>query len=156
MILGFSGGFLILDMLNTNIKAIYNKRSLQITIDTPKMSFVKYKDDGSVDYISPFPCPFNYGSAPNTISGDGDREDAIYLGKKIQKGHSVTVNVWGVVNFIDKGENDPKYICSEEPPTLFNRAVIRGFFLLFAVMKRGFNRIKRKKGKTELLSIKYF
>ena len=54
---------------------------LEVLIDTPRGSFVKRRDDGSVDFVWPLPSPFNYGSVPDTLAPDGDREDAIVLAR---------------------------------------------------------------------------
>ena len=74
--------------------------TLRVIIETPKMSFIKRKDDGSIDYISPFPCPFNYGSVPGSIADDGDRSDAIVLGKRLKQGSLIEeIPIVGVVRF---------------------------------------------------------
>jgi inorganic pyrophosphatase len=130
-------------------------KTLQIIIETPKFSFIKYKDDGSVDYISPIPCPFNYGSVPNTTSGDGDRLDAIVLGKKLKGGSRAEVPVIGRVVFWDKGEEDPKYICSDKPITNLQKLTLISFFLFFSVAKKVLNKIRRKGGLTQFTGIIY-
>jgi len=128
-------------------------KTLKVTIETPKWGFIKRKDDGSIDYISPIPSPFNYGSVPNTVSEDGDRLDAIVLGKKRKFGEIVEVPVIGVVKFYDKGEYDPKHICSENEPTLAERITLQLFFRVFVFAKKVYNKLRGKKGETKLESI---
>ena len=52
-----------------------------IVIETPKGSFVKRNEHGQTDFISPFPCPFNYGHIKGKIGGDGDPLDGLLLGQ---------------------------------------------------------------------------
>jgi inorganic pyrophosphatase len=59
---------------------------LDVVIEVPLGSFIKRRDDGRVDFVSPVPCPFNYGSVPDTLSGDGDRVDAVVLGPRLPRG----------------------------------------------------------------------
>ena len=124
---------------------------MKIIIDTPKFSFKKYKDDGTVDYASPIPCPFNYGSIPNTVSGDGDRQDAIVLGKKV-KGE-VESELRGIVNFLDEGKDDAKWICSANPITFFEKLQLLTFFHVFGLAKKVLNRVRGKKGETAFIGI---
>lgn len=126
----------------------------KVIIETPRFSFIKRKDDGSIDYISPFPCPFNYGSVPDTVSGDGDRLDAVVLGKRLPRGENVTVQLRGIVNFTDKGEADPKYICSDKPLSIMDKLTIISFFKFFSLAKRLLNKVKGKKGETGFSSFR--
>lgn len=136
-------------------------KHIEVIIETPKMSFVKRKDDGSIDYISPFPCPFNYGSVPNTTSGDGDRMDAVVLGKKLSRGTKVTVPVVATVHFVDKGEQDQKLICSNDDSDFLyglstkDERTVRRFFTFYAFAKGMLNRIRGKNGDTKFLGIAY-
>lgn len=125
------------------------KGILEVVIETPRFSFTKYKDDGSVDYMSPIPCPFNYGSVPGTVSGDGDRLDAIVLGKRLKGGTHIKVPIIGRVIFFDKGEEDPKYICSENPMTFGQKITIKLFFFFFSFAKQVLNKLRGKKGLTK-------
>lgn len=121
---------------------------IEVIIETPKMSLIKYKDDGSIDYISPVPCPFNYGSVPNTISGDGDRIDAIILGKKLKGGTHKISKVRGVIEFYDKGEYDPKYVCSDNEITKGEKITLLVFFRFFSLVKIVLNKLRGKNGRT--------
>ena len=37
---------------------------LEVVIEIPRGSFLKRGSSGRIDFVSPLPCPFNYGSAP--------------------------------------------------------------------------------------------
>jgi inorganic pyrophosphatase len=121
---------------------------LEVVIEVPRGGFIKRTDAGSIDYVSPFPCPFNYGSVPDTRSGDGDRLDAVVLGPRLARGTRVRLKVVALVRFIDAGEEDPKYVCSAAPPTLKEVATIVGFFKLYELLKGGLNRVRGKRGPT--------
>jgi inorganic pyrophosphatase len=121
---------------------------LEVVIEVPRGGFIKRTDAGSIDYVSPFPCPFNYGSVPDTRSGDGDRLDAVVLGPRLARGARVRLKVVALVRFIDAGQDDPKYVCSAAPPTLKEVAIIVGFFKLYEVLKGTLNRLRGKHGAT--------
>jgi inorganic pyrophosphatase len=122
---------------------------LEVVIDVPRMGFIKRKDDGSVDFISPLPCPFNYGSVPGTRSGDGDRIDALVLGPRLSRGDRRTWRVLGAVRFTDAGASDPKWICAAHGPLgLADRLQIELFFRVYALAKRALNRARGRTGAT--------
>jgi inorganic pyrophosphatase len=120
----------------------------EVVIDAPRFSCVKRRDDGGVDFVSPLPCPFNYGSVPGTRSGDGDRIDAVVLGARLARGTCVRVRVHGLVRFVDAGADDPKWICSEARPGAADRHQLAAFFTLYALAKRVLNRARGKRGPT--------
>lgn len=122
--------------------------TIDVIIDTPRCGFIKRHDDGTIDFISPLPSPFNYGSFPDTQSDDGDREDALVLGAQRRAGSRVTTVLWGRVKFIDAGKEDPKWVCGPHPPTRAERLLIDGFFGLYAVFKRLLNRLRKTPGET--------
>lgn len=37
---------------------------LDVIIEVPRFSFLKRGPGGHVDFVSPLPCPFNYGAVP--------------------------------------------------------------------------------------------
>ena len=37
---------------------------VEVVIEIPRGSFLKRGSTGHVDFVSPLPCPFNYGSVP--------------------------------------------------------------------------------------------
>jgi inorganic pyrophosphatase len=70
---------------------------VEVVIEIPRGSFLKRGWDGSVDFISPFPCPFNYGAIQDYIGGDGDLLDAVVLGPRlsIPWENGKCICVWG-------------------------------------------------------------
>jgi inorganic pyrophosphatase len=128
--------------------SVTTPEELEVVIEVPRGGFIKRTDAGSIDYVSPFPCPFNYGSVPDTRSGDGDRLDAVVLGPRLPRGARVRLKVVALVRFVDAGEQDPKYVCSEKPPTLSEVATIVGFFKLYELLKGALNRARGKRGPT--------
>ena len=122
---------------------------MKIIIDTPKWSFIKYKDNGIIDYPSPIPFTVNYGRAVGIKSNEGDDADVVVLGKRIKKGIELEVPVVGVINFIDRGIDDPKYLCSFESVSRIDRGNVIIFFTLFSIFKNVLNRLRRKKGITK-------
>src|SRR5215510_5929974 len=55
---------------------------LEVVIEVPRGSFLKRGSTGHVDFISPLPCPFNYGSVPQYLGLEGDLLDAVVLGPR--------------------------------------------------------------------------
>src|SRR5437763_11561375 len=90
---------------------------LTVVIEVPRGSFLKRGSTGRVDFVSPLPCPFNYGSVPAYIGGEGDLLDAVVLGPRLRLGTSVTMRAWGAVTMADRGMSDDKIICSAQPVT---------------------------------------
>ena len=125
--------------------------SLTVVIDVPRGSFVKRDDDGSVDFVYPVPCPFNYGHVPGTTSEDGDAEDAVVLGRRLPLGSTTTAAPRGRVQFVDAGLFDPKWICADSPLTAFDRWQVDAFFRAYAAGKRLINSLRGKRGPTRYL-----
>ena len=121
---------------------------VEVVIEVPLGGFIKRQDDGSVDFVSPAPCPFNYGSVPDTLSGDGDRLDALVLGRRLARGARVRTRVVGRVRFTDAGRDDPKLICAERPLSRIDRLRIVAFFVVYARAKALLNRLRGKTGPT--------
>jgi inorganic pyrophosphatase len=123
-------------------------QELEVVIEVPLGGLVKRRDDGGIDFVSPVPCPFNYGSVPGTRSGDGDRLDALVLGPRLARGARVRARVVGRVRFTDAGQEDPKLICSERPLGRLDRARIAAFFAMYAHAKGLLNWLRGKAGPT--------
>ena len=120
----------------------------EVVVDAPRFSHLKRRDDGAIDFVSPLPCPFNYGSVPGTRSGDGERIDAVVLGARLPRRHRGRFPVRGVVRFVDAGERDPKWICKERALSLRDRVELELFFRCYAVAKAVLNRLRGLRGVT--------
>ena len=123
-------------------------RDLTVVIDVPRGSFIKRDDDGAVDFVSPIPCPFNYGHVPGSLAEDGDAVDAVVLGPKLAAGSIAKVATRARVDFIDAGVSDPKWVCADAPLSSFERFQVAGFFRCYAVAKRMINRVRGQRGPT--------
>ena len=108
---------------------------VDVVIEVPRGSFVKRGSTGQVDFISPLPCPFNYGSIPAYIGLEGDLLDAVVLGPRRAFGTRVRVKAWGAVILTDRGMTDDKLICSSHPLTAAERRTVLRFFGLYARCK---------------------
>jgi inorganic pyrophosphatase len=125
--------------------------SLTVVIDVPRGSFIKRNDDGSVDFVSPIPCPFNYGHVPGTLADDGDALDAVVLGPKLSLGSTANVVARARIDFIDAGQADPKWVCASAPLSRLERVQVAGFFRCYAVAKGSINQLRGKRGPTRYL-----
>jgi inorganic pyrophosphatase len=124
---------------------------LTVVIDVPRGSFIKRDDDGMIDFVSPIPCPFNYGHVPGTLADDGDAVDVVVLGPRRSLGSTAQVATRARIDFIDAGRSDPKWICSDAPLSRLDRIQVAAFFRCYAVAKRMINRVRGKRGPTRYL-----
>jgi inorganic pyrophosphatase len=99
-----------------------------------------------VDFISPLPCPYNYGCIPGLGSGDGDPLDVVVLGPRLRRGERVRMPVVGVLAFLDAGSEDPKVICSTRPMRAVDRVGLETFFRVYALFKRVLHLLRGKRG----------
>ena len=125
-----------------------SQEELTVIIDVPRGSFVKRSDELELEFVSPLPCPFNYGHVPGTVAGDGAAEDAVVLGRRLPLGSSTTVRRQARVDFLDAGVPDPKWVCSAAPLSRFDRLKVSGFFRIYALAKGVINRVQGKTGPT--------
>ena len=121
---------------------------VEVVIEVPRGSFVKRGSTGAVDFVSPLPCPFNYGAVHDFVGGDNDLLDAVVLGPRLPLGRRVTVPARGAVGLLDRGIYDDKLICSHHAlgPGTRRRVVL--FFHLYAWCKRMRNRWMGRTGPT--------
>src|SRR5262252_1505289 len=108
---------------------------VSVVIEVPRGSFLKRGSTGRVDFISPLPCPFNYGSVPTHIGQEGDLLDALVLGPRLSLGSRVRVKAWGAVILTDRGMTDHKLVCAEHAPTASQQNNVVRFFHLYAKCK---------------------
>ncbi len=121
---------------------------VEVRVEVPRGGFVKWRANGRVDFLSPIPCPFNYGSVPGTRAADGDPVDALVLGPTLARGRTARFPVWGEVPFVDAGVADPKLVCAPERPTGADWRRIRRFFAVYTWAKRVVNRLRGRRGWT--------
>lgn len=112
---------------------------VDVIIEVPRGSFLKRGLTGEIDFISPLPCPFNYGSIPAFIGMDGDLLDAVVLGPRIPFGTKVTVQAWGAIGMIDQGLYEDKLICSHSPIPSWKLRLIHLYFRFYAKAKTVLN-----------------
>ena len=120
---------------------------LEVVIEVPRGSFLKRGSTGGLDFVSPVPCPFNYGSAPKYLGLEGDLLDAVVLGPRLGYGTRLTVKAWGAVTLIDRGLQDDKLICSAEPLGAAERRAVLAFFRFYARCKGLLNFVRRRPGR---------
>jgi inorganic pyrophosphatase len=122
-------------------------------VEIPRGSFLKWRSDGTLDFVSVVPSPFNYGCLPDTMSGDGDPTDVILLGPRLPRGSRIRLPERGRVHFVDAGEEDPKLVLSVEPISPRQRRQLERFFRLYTLVKRVLNWLRRRRGVTVFLGV---
>ena len=120
---------------------------VEVVIEVPRGSFVKRGSTGQVDFISPLPCPFNYGSVPAYIGLEGDLLDALVLGPRLPLGTHLRVKAWGAVVLTDRGMTDDKLVCSNHRVTAEERQMVLRFFSFYAKCKGLLNVWRRRPGR---------
>ena len=124
--------------------------NIHVEIEVPRGSLIKRKADGSIDFISPVPCPYNYGYVIGTVGGDGDPVDAIVLGPRLRRGHRARHRARAALRFIDAGDIDDKVVCSIRPLTLLERRALELFFMVYVHAKRALNGVRGARQETLL------
>ena len=121
--------------------------TVEVVIEIPRWSFLKRGSTGHVDFVSPLPCPFNYGAVPRYLGQEGDLLDAVVLGPRLAAGTRLDVRAWGAVILTDRGMTDDKLICSAQPVTAAQRRQVLQFFAFYARCKALLNRWRRRPGR---------
>jgi inorganic pyrophosphatase len=120
---------------------------LQVVIEVPRGSFLKRGSSGHVDFVSPLPCPFNYGAVPTLLGGEGDLLDALVLGPRLRYGTHARVQAWGAVTLTDRGMSDDKLICSNHRPSPAEIDKVLRFFNFYAACKALLNLWRGRPGR---------
>ena len=120
---------------------------VEVVIEIPRGSFIKRGSTGHVDFVSPLPCPYNYGSVPNYIGLEGDLLDALVLGPRLGVGQLLRVRAWGAVTLTDRGMSDDKLVCSACPPSEAEKRNVLRFFHFYAKCKGLLNFFRRQPGR---------
>src|SRR5512145_987331 len=119
---------------------------VEVVIEVPRGSFIKRGSTGHVDFVSPLPCPYNYGSVPDYVGLEGDLLDALVLGPRLQAGALVRVRAWGAVTLTDRGMSDDKLVCSSERLSAAEKERVLRFFAFYARCKGLLNILRRRPG----------
>lgn len=122
--------------------------TLDVVIEVPRGSFLKRGSTGQLDFVSPFPCPFNYGSVPEWLGLEGDLLDAVVLGRRLPLGGRVRVQAFGAVGMADRGMYDDKLICAKQPLSRWKRLLVILFFRFYARSKGLLNLFRGRPGRT--------
>lgn len=120
---------------------------VEVLIEVPRGSFLKRGSTGHVDFVSPLPCPFNYGSVPHYVGREGDLLDAVVLGPRLPFGTRTRVRAWGAVVLTDRGMSDDKLICNDAPLSPGQRREVLRFFHFYAQCKGLLNLVRRRPGR---------
>src|SRR5215469_2470568 len=108
---------------------------VDVVIEIPRWSFLKRGSSGHVDFVSPLPCPFNYGSVRQYTGMDNDFLDAIVLGSRLAYGARVKVFAYGAVGLTDRGMYDDKLVCSAHALRSWERRRVLIFMHVYAWAK---------------------
>jgi inorganic pyrophosphatase len=127
--------------------ALDDPLAVEVLIEIPRGSFIKRGSTGRVDFVSPLPCPFNYGSVPKYLGLEGDLLDAVVLGPRLPLGARRSVRAWGAVILTDRGMTDDKLICSAQPLRPDQRRRVLRFFHFYAKCKGLLNLWRRRPGR---------
>jgi inorganic pyrophosphatase len=120
---------------------------LEVVVEVPRGSFLKRGSTGEVDFVSPLPCPFNYGAVPQYLGMEGDLLDALVLGPRLKYGTRLRIQAWGAVVLIDRGMTDHKLVCSHGPVSPDEKHKVLRFFHFYARCKGLLNRLRRRPGR---------
>lgn len=128
---------------------------LHALVEVPRGSFLKRELHGRarLAFVSPLPCPFNYGCVPDLPGADGDPVDVVILGPRLPLGARVERAVVARVRFVDQGRDDPKLVLSDHPLNAGDRAGLVAFFSFYARAKGLIARLRGKPEPTRFLGI---
>ena len=121
---------------------------LEVVIEIPRWSFLKRGSSGQLDFVSPLPCPFNYGSVREYIAADDDYLDAIVLGPRLARGARVKVYVHGAIGLTDRDMYDDKLVCSGGPLRAWERSLALLYMRCYGWLKRLLNFYRGRPGRT--------
>ncbi len=121
---------------------------VEVVIEIPRWSFLKRGITDHIDFVSPFPCPFNYGSVPDYVGLEGDLLDAVVLGPRLPRGTRLKIRAFGAIGLTDRDIYDDKLICSSRPLSTVQCHAVLLFFHFYALCKGLLNISRRRKGRT--------
>ena len=136
-----------IENLEADLQTSHAASEVDVVIEIPRGSFLKRGSTGHIDFISPLPCPFNYGAVPTLLGLEGDLLDAVVLGPRQPLGASVRVTAWGAVTLTDRGLSDDKLICSALPIGRLEQHQVLRFFRFYARCKGILNWFRGRPGR---------
>jgi len=122
---------------------------VEVRVEVTRGSRLKRREDGRIQYVSPWATPFNYGSVPGApFAADGAAQDAVLLGPAVVRGTRVWGRRVGVVELLDDGLPDPKWIVLPEGRALLpeDKLLVEGFFRRYARYKTLYARLRGRPG----------
>ena len=120
---------------------------LEVIIEVPVGSFVKPDLAGRIVFVSPLPCPYNYGAVPGLLGLEGDLLDAIVLGPRLPFGARLHVRAWGALTLRDRGQVDDKLVCSTTTPNEASLRRVATFLHAYARFKQVLNALRGRGGR---------
>jgi inorganic pyrophosphatase len=120
---------------------------LQFRIEVARGSFLK-REGPKIEYFSPIPCPFNYGSVEGEVAEDGDAPDVVLMGERVPTGVLREGPLVGRVFFVDAGKRDDKQIVSALPLSPSQKQKVENFFRFYAPIRKILNMMQGKRGET--------
>jgi inorganic pyrophosphatase len=129
------------------LRSVKENPEVDVVIEIPRGSFLKRGSSGHVDFISPLPCPFNYGAVPTLLGLEGDLLDVVVLGRRLRVGTRLRLPARGAVVQRDRGMVDHKLICSVEPLDDATRRSVLRFFRFYARSKGLLNLVRGQPGR---------
>jgi inorganic pyrophosphatase len=133
--------------IDNSLRAAAPGLDLDVVIEVPRGSFIKRGSSGRIDFISPLPCPFNYGAVPAYLGMEGDLLDALVLGQRLPYGTHLRIKAWGAVTLTDRGMSDDKLVCSSRRPNDTECRDVLRFFHFYARCKGLLNLWRRRPGR---------
>ncbi len=124
---------------------------LDIVIEIPRGGLLKRGPGGALDFVSPLPCPFNYGSIPAYQGMDGDFLDAVVLGPRVRTGTRVRLQPQGAIGLLDHDVYDDKLVFAPTVLRPWQRAAIVAFFHVYVHCKRVLNLWRGYRGASRCL-----
>jgi inorganic pyrophosphatase len=120
---------------------------VDVVVEVPRGGFVKRGWQDRIDFVSPLPCPYNYGSVPTHLGLEGDLLDALVLGPRLARGTRLRVTAWCAVTLTDRGLSDDKLVCSRHRPSPREIERVLRFLRFYAWCKGLLNRVRRRPGR---------
>jgi inorganic pyrophosphatase len=120
---------------------------VEVLIEVPRGSHLKRDSSGRVSFVSPLPCPYNYGCVPTHVGLEGDLLDALVLGPRLALGTRIRLKAWGAITLTDRGLSDDKLVCSATSPTPAECERVLRFFRFYARCKGLINYVRARPGR---------